>query len=80
MGSSIVGNIPLLWRMLIVGQAMQVRGRGVYGLSRKLSLAFPVNLKLVLKKIVFKTLKKKSASVHFTELYFYLHNKEKHFK
>ena len=48
-GSSVMTNVPLLWRELIIGGGciMPVSGQGPYEKSLYLPLNFPVNLKLL---------------------------------
>ena len=46
-GSPTVTNIPLLWGLLIMGEAMYVCGEEAYGKPLYLSLNFAANLKLL---------------------------------
>ena len=51
-GSWFVRNVPLWWGTLIIGEAIHVRGQGIYGQSLYFLLTIAVNLRLPLKNKV----------------------------
>lgn len=61
-------NVPLWWKMLIMGVAMYMWGQGVNGKPLYLPHNFAMNLKLLLKKIRFfrKNWKKREHTVLHT--------------